>query len=254
MQGTAQLGQYCGINVQPSIAFGAVVAGVLSQELQTTIYTGDSTVDGITIAAQATDWTGTNTKATGTATISSVQAGDTLVIGSITYTAVLINETLLSPTATNAEYHVGVDDDATARNIVSAVSSIDNSIRSGASGNVVTITASTTGIGGNAIALTSGQNTIAVSGSGTLEGGSEGQVHLAADVTKFSVDVASTGNPGIDYASKTSMDSTSVDLTNVASPANDVDLYLQISTIATLQNMPYDGELTQTLTFTVDCN
>lgn len=111
-------------------------------------------------------------KATGTLTLASVVATNSFVINGVTFTAVASG-------ATGNQFNVGVSDTATAANAAAAVNASASALVSGNAGviatsalGVVTLTAKTAGVTGNAITLAGGTN-ITASGA-RLTGGSDG--------------------------------------------------------------------------------
>jgi hypothetical protein len=113
-------------------------------------------------------------KATGTLTLTSVVATNTFAVNGVTFTAVASG-------ATGNQFNVGVSDTLTAANAAAAVNASASALVSGNAGvlatsalGVVTLTAKTSGVTGNAITLTGGTN-IAASGA-RLTGGSDGTV------------------------------------------------------------------------------
>jgi hypothetical protein len=143
-----------------------------------------------------------NAFADGTVTCDSVQAGDTVTVNGLVYTAVA------GAKADDTEFSVDTSDDDTANDLAD---SINNDTRTGTLGVVsavavtdtVTITTDVEGVAGDAVTLVSSNGTrLAVSGSGTLTGGVDadtvtvnGLVYTAvdgakADNTQFSIDTS----------------------------------------------------------------
>lgn len=111
-------------------------------------------------------------KATGTLTLTSVVATNTFAINGVTFTAVASG-------ATGNQFNVGVSDTLTAASAAAAINASASALVSGKAGvtatsalGVVTLTAITSGVTGNAITLAGGTN-IAASGA-RLTGGSDG--------------------------------------------------------------------------------
>ena len=108
--------------------------------------------------------------ATATATCASVIAGNTLVIGGTTLTAVANN----TAAPTTAQFRIGTSDTECATNICQAINNnatIKGKVYATTAAAVVTIKAKSPGAAGNAITLTSGGGTITVTGSGFLASG-----------------------------------------------------------------------------------
>lgn len=144
------------------------------------------------------------TKATGTVTCASVQAGDTVTINGLVYTAVTGTK------ADNTQFSIDTGNNECAADLAD---SINNDVRAGTLGdvsaqvstNVVTCTSNQSGTAGNAVTLVSSNGTrLAVSGSGTFTGGVNadqvtvnGLVYTAvagakANNTQFSIDTSDT--------------------------------------------------------------
>lgn len=260
MEGTADLLAVCGIFVSENIDFGQIAPGVDSKEVDASVTTRNSSIDGFGISVTGSDWIGTDSgPASGEITVSNVLVGNTVVIGDITYIAVAQGEALNPVTPTSAEFNINSENDVTTVNLASAISSADAGTTmtiSQPKDGKFTVTAIEVGDSGNSILFASESNpsTISVSGSGTLEGGTDGVTHLLADVTKFSFTTDGTTVEASDYASKTSsLGVTPVDLTTDAQIDQNIALKFQITTFDTLKAMPYSGDLTQQITFTTTC-
>lgn len=132
------------------------------------------------------------TGATGTATLTSVIAGDITTINGLIYLAV-------SGVASEGEFDIDGNDDANAIELRDAIN-IDT--RSGTEGdcaataatNVVTITTDVTGADGNDVTLTTDDATIVVSGSGTLTGGLDADVATINGLTYIGVEATPLEN------------------------------------------------------------
>lgn len=145
-----------------------------------------------------------NTFATGTVTMASAQAADTVTVNGLLYTAVS------GAKADNTEFSIDTSDDAAATDLAD---SITNDTRSGTVGDLsatsstdtVTITTDVEGAAGNAVTLVSSNGTrLAVSGAGTLTSGVTadsvvvngltytGVAGAKADNTEFSIDTGDT--------------------------------------------------------------
>lgn len=107
-------------------------------------------------------------RASGTLTLASVVATDTVTINGVTFTAVASG-------ATGNQFNVGVSDTATATNLAAAINASVTSLVSGyvtasSSAAVVTVTSAFYGLAGNMTTLASAGGTITVSGA-RLTGG-----------------------------------------------------------------------------------
>lgn len=108
-------------------------------------------------------------KASGTATLVSVVATDSITIAGTTLTAVASG-------ATSAQFNVGANDTATAANLAAAINAntaLQGIVDATSALGVVTITAAKPGKLGNLIAVTKTGSTITLSGA-ALTGGTEG--------------------------------------------------------------------------------
>lgn len=106
--------------------------------------------------------------ATGTATLASVIATNTLVIGGVTLTAVASG-------ATSVQFNVGGTDTITATNLtaaINALTTINKVVQASSSGAVVTVVSLVPGTIGNLITLSAGGGTITVAAA--LTGGTDG--------------------------------------------------------------------------------
>lgn len=135
-----------------------VMHGLLSGALIGKIVATPSTTDAVA--------------ATGTITLASVLAADTVTIGKTTLTA------SATPSGENQFSQAGSDtaDAASLVTIINAHSTLGNIVKATSSGAVVTITSIVPGVIGNQIVLSSSNGTrLAVSGSGYLASGAGGQ-------------------------------------------------------------------------------
>lgn len=106
--------------------------------------------------------------ATGTATLASVVATNTIVIGGVTLTAI-------ASAPTNAQFLVGASNTATATNLAAAINantSLDQLVQATSSGAVVTIACLVPGTIGNLVTLSQTGGTITVASA--LTGGTDG--------------------------------------------------------------------------------
>lgn len=145
-----------------------------------------------------------NAFATGTITAASVQAGDTVTINGLVYTAVA------GAKQDNTEFSIDTGNNECAADLAD---SINNDVRAGTLGDVsavavadeVTVTTDVEGTDGNAITLVSSNGTrLAVSGSGTLTGGVDADIATVnglaykavagakSNNTEFSIDTSDT--------------------------------------------------------------
>lgn len=134
------------------VAMGNWLSGVASGALKAKVVPGVASV-----------------KASGTFTLDTVIATDVCTVGGIDFTCVASG-------ATGNQFNVGADDDETAENLAAVIAAntiLANILTATSDGAVVTITALTPGVHGNAITIASSDATI-VASDATLEGGSNG--------------------------------------------------------------------------------
>lgn len=106
--------------------------------------------------------------ATGTFTLTSVVATNTVTINGVTFTAIASG-------ATGNQFNVGVSDTATATNLAAAINAsvtalVQNYVVATSASTVVTLTSLFAGLSGNQTTIASGQGTIVASGA-RLTGG-----------------------------------------------------------------------------------
>lgn len=253
----ANLVPVCGLNNITSFPMGTLISGQISDEKLVTISATSDTNARAEIEVQASDWIGTDISATGTLTLTTVSVGAAVTVSGNTYSGVD------GEIDGNYQFSIGSDDEATATNLVASMNADDRFTAdrwvASASGNIVTITATVAGEPGNNISL-SGDTSIQ-SSSPTLSGGSDGDdlVHLQSDATKYNVTFEGTNPFGELYPDKTAMkintESAVLGTTTFQNSATvDILMALQVSADGNLENLPYSGGLTQTLTFTTSCN
>ena len=255
--GQADLDLDCPVSLVAAINFGdfGVGSGVITEDVQT-LTTGGSEKGTFQVAAG--DWVGVAQKASTTLTVLSPSLGDVFTYETITATA--------HATVDDGDtFTLGADNAATAVLLAATINAnTDAGDEAGidvlaiATGNVVILRADNAGIAGNDVDLaqTTGTNTLELTDATLTDGENAGTVHMLASATKYAIEVDGTPASGIAYASKTAFDAATV-VKNLAAETDqtqDVSLALEISGDGTLINLPYNGALTQTLTFTVTCN
>lgn len=154
----------------------ARLAESISRNYTTTFNVGGNEFDSGNFYLNIVSGTGSPTAATATITLASVLAGDTVTINGLVYTAVT------GAKSDNTEFSIDGNDTVDGADLVD---SIDNDVRTGIADftagettGVVTITAEIliqSPVDGNSITLVSSNGTrLAVTGSGTLAGGVDG--------------------------------------------------------------------------------
>jgi phage tail sheath gpL-like len=111
---------------------------------------------------------GQETAASGTLTLTSAVATNTVTINGVTFTAIASG-------ATGNQFNIGGSDTITAANLAASINASVTALVSGyvtasSSGTVVTVTSAFTGLSGNQTLIASGQGTIVASGA-RLTGG-----------------------------------------------------------------------------------
>lgn len=158
------------------------------------ILSGSADDDGISSGTLTLSSVTAVVAATGTVTCAGVQAGDTVTINGLVYTAVS------GAKADNTEFSIDTGDNECAADLAD---SINNDTRSGTLGdvsatvatNVVTCTSDQSGTDGNAVTLVSSNGTrLAVSGSGTFTGGLDADVATVNGLTYTAVSGAKANN------------------------------------------------------------
>ena len=255
--GDASLDPTCGVTIPPSIDLGSFSAGADGTEVESSMATTGSQQG--TLELSASDWTGVGQPARGQILMVGAIAGDTVTINGLLYTGVD------GARSDDTEFSVDTSDAATATDLAAAITADSRSgtlddVTATSTENLVFLESTVVGTGGNAITLVE-----TVANTGTLvsdatfaNGEATGVVHMQSEVTKYNITTDGTASTGVAYASKTAIDiaSTNKVLTTPGSltdPAQNVRLSLQVSGDGTLENLPYDGALVQTLTFTVTC-
>jgi hypothetical protein len=249
--GDASLDANCGVTIPPSINMGSFAVDADGTEVLSTMAT-TGTVGG-TLELSANDWIGVGTAARGSITLVNVLSTETFTVNSLAYTAVS------GVKSDNTEFSIDTSMTAAATDLAASINARDAAAM-GATGNLNAVLLKTDALGtaGNAFTLAETVTDAGTTISGSTLSGAEaaGVVHMQSEATKFVITTDGTTNSAVAYSAKNviGQDSINTLLTATTDPANDVNLYMQISGVGTLENLPYDGALTQVLTFTVVCN
>lgn len=249
--GSASVDPNCPVTIPGTIAMGSFAAGSDGTEVLSQMAT-PGTVGG-TLELQAADWIGVGTAARGSITLNNVIATETFTINSLTYTAVA------GVKGSTSEFSIDTSMTAAATDLAASINARDTAAMD-ATGRLNSVLLKTDALGtaGNAFTLSEATATSTVFPTdGSLDGAeATGVVHMQAEATKYVITTDGSTNAGIAYSAKNAIgvDGVNTLLTATSDPANDVRLYMQISGVGTLENLPYDGALTQVLTFTVTCN
>lgn len=249
--GDATLDPSCPVTIPGSINMGSFSIGTDGTEVLSTMAT-PGTVGG-TLELSAGDWKGVGLSAKGTIVVSGIVADETVTVNSLVYTAVA------GVKSGNTEFSIDTSDTAVATDLTASINSRDSTAVTATQNlNAILLKADAPGTPGNAFTLaeTVGDAGTTVSGATFAGGEAIGVVHMQAEATKYVITTDGTANAAVSYASKNAIgvDGVNTLLTANVDVANDVKLYMQISGVGTLENLPYSGALTQVLTFTVTCN
>jgi len=248
--GDATLDPSCPVTIPSSINMGSFSIGTDGTEVLSTMAT-PGTVGG-TLELSAGDWEGVGLSAKGTIVVSGIVADETVTVNSFVYTAVA------GAKSGNTEFSIDTSDTAAATDLTASINSRDGVVTATQNLNAILLKADALGTGGNAFTLAETVTDAGTTVSGATFAGGEasGVVHMQAEATKYVITTDGTANAAVSYASKNAIgvDGVNTLLTANVDVGNDVKLYMQISGVGTLENLPYSGALTQVLTFTVTCN
>jgi len=249
--GDATLDPSCPVTIPGSINMGSFSIGTDGTEVLSTMAT-PGTVGG-TLELSAGDWKGVGSSAKGTIVVVGIVATETVTVNSLSYQAVA------GAKSGDTQFSIDTSDTAAATDLAASINSRDGAAVTATQNlNAILLKADTVGTAGNAFTLAEDVADAGTTVSGATFAGGEasGVVHMQAEATKFVITTDGTTNAGITYANKNAIgvDGVNTLLTANVDVANDVKLYMQISGVGTLENLPYSGALTQVLTFTVTCN
>lgn len=270
VEATANLGKVCGLVSGQPVELGVFYPGLVGEEAEFTISQSSDTNAPFNVLIGGSNWVGGTASATGTITLSSAVVGNMVTVNGLEYTGIAG-----SKGNDNTKFSIDTSNTAAATDLAD---SIAKDVRTGitvpaldvtatSSETIITVTAATPGIIGNGITMAKTGELIVLSGD-NLEGGldADGLIHLDSNVTKFSASfdgtTALTGgdNDLQKYGAKTAIGSTespkpmgTTEYTLGDDP-RDIHVAIQITGDGTLQNLPYLGPLTQTLTLTASCS
>jgi len=250
--GSASVDEFCSVAIPGDINMGTIGVGIEGNEINLDMTTGD--VSG-TLSLTQSDWTGVGTLARATMTLVGVATSDTFTINTLGYQAV-------SSLSSAGDFLVGGTDTITAANLAAVITAdsrtgATDDVTATSSFHIVFLKSVTLGTVGNGIVVVEGVTNTGTVVSGNLAGAeASGVVHLQAEVTKFRIFSDGTESSGELYSAKTAIgvDSEAAAFMTLFTSANDVQLSMQITGVGTLELLPYDGALVQTLTFTVVCS
>jgi len=255
IENKVRLGGTCGVDISEDIDFGTLTPGAIHPEVQTSFKTSGTTTS--TISLVASDWVGDGSYATGKIYLNNVVDGDSITINGLEYIA-------NTPPQEDWEFGIGDKDSGDANRLANVINDDTrvgitvpkHDVTATATENMIKIQSTKLGETGNDIDVSSNYSSFTITNPTLSFAQDVGATHLDSEVTKFSVYTNGEESKSPNYLNKNSFgsDGESILLTSTASPANPIKLVLQISALDTLQNMPYQGEITQTLTFTVTCN
>lgn len=253
---TAQIGASCGVEITDNIDFGTLIPGFVSNEVREEFKTTGSQTSSISV--EASNWIGDGSYATGKIYLDEVEDGHTIIINGLEYTA-------KTPPDEDWEFGIGDRSSGDANRLAATINDDKRvgitkpkqDVKAIPIDNMIKLQATVLGETGNDIDVSSNNSSFTISNP-TLSGAQDvGAIHLAAEVTKYFIATSPKDAKSTQYANKTPLGSAgkSVLLTSNAGPVDSVELYLQISAQDNLlKKMPYRGAITQTLTFTFECN
>lgn len=253
--GSSDIDNVCGFTTTNPFAFGDFAMGSTVTEQTVSFPAVADTTGSARFTVAATDWIGAGDRSSGTMTITTVSEDETVVVGGITYTA-------KDAPAGAAEFAssdgAGQTTATSAQSLADKVRTNDATVRASTIGtNVVSFAAETRGSGGDTKTLTAGTATsVAVSAATLANGGDNAVKHMEAEVTKFAITSDGSSSATVNYATKVAFNEAAVtkDMIGSTDPDNALSVSLEITGVSTVINLPYDGPLTQTLTFTVACS
>lgn len=255
---TSSLNLECGVTTPGTIAFGSFSLDTppAQQEFNDMEKLG---AEIGTFDVEATDWLGVAQRASAAITVLSPIVGDVFTYETITVT--------VSATTDDADnFQLGATDAATAILLAAAINlnadagdeaTVD--VDAVAVGTTVILRSDITGIAGNDvnIAQTTGTATLVASSATLINGEDTGVIHMLASNTKYTITVDGSSSSGDNYAAKTNLAATGVDLSLASQTESTTNLQMSLEinpSTANMLNLPYNGALTQTLTFTSLCN
>lgn len=256
IESKATIDAICGVDISENINFGTITPGTIHPEIETYFKTSGSVTS--TVSLITSDWVGAGSYATGKIYLNGVVDGESITINGLEYTA-------NSPPQEDWEFGIGDKDSGDANRLAATINDdtrigITNpkqDVTAILTDNMIKLQATKLGKTGNDIDVSSSDSSFTITNP-TLSGAQDvGAIHLYSEVTKFSIYTNGEEGKSPNYLNKNSFgsDGESISLTSTASPSDPIRLVLQLSTEGdNLKNMPYQGEITQTLTFSVECN
>lgn len=242
----------CGFSEPSSIDFGTISRGADGTEAVDSWAALGSETGNVDL--DAGDWFDLGDRGTGDLT----HDGTTEITGTVT----MDTETFTATSGGAGSFNFDNDGDAAADFLALSDAIIADSLLVTAvktSATVTDLTSVARGTPGNVDLGTTG--TTGITETDLTGGGGTPVVHLQSEVTKYFIttngdDPAVTGT-GTNYAGKTAIGASGVDTEIVAltDPNNALRTAFQITGVdPALENLPFSGALTQSLTFTVTCN
>lgn len=259
---TALIVGSCGYNVPASLAFASITPGTtttLSASFTDWSVVADKNGSS-RILVEGSDWVGLGDRAEGSITVVGIAEDETVEVRGVTYTA-------KDAPSLATEFLSGATNDLdSAESLATKIRANDSLVRTSTSGtNVVTIQAETRGNGlgspqnGYSLAEAVTDAGTLVSGANLSGGGSNVQTHLVAENTKYAITTDNTA-PTTTYGSMTAFKTAAAaavapkEMIGGTDVSNPIKLNLGIDVTSALTNLPYEGTITQTLTFTITCD
>ena len=259
---TALIAGSCGYNVPSTLAFATITPGTTTTlSASFTDWSVVTDKNGSSrILVEGSEWVGLGDRAQAKITITQIDEDENVVVRGVTY---LAKDTPVG--ATEFQSTTGATAIQSAESLASKIRANDSLLRLSTGGtNVVTIQAETAGnaLTQNDYTFTSTGTTVTLDPSDNSFGGGALNVdtHLVAENTHY--DITTDGSAADTTYATMSAFKTAVDAavapqemiggTDVNFPLK-VNLAIKVDAGA-LINLPYEGTITQTLTFTITCD
>lgn len=255
---TSSLNLACGVTTPGTIAFGSFSLDTppAAQEFNDMAKLG---AEIGTFDVEATDWLG----------VAQRSSGAILVVGAVATNVVTVNGLIYTAGATNDAntFIPGATDAATAITLAAAINAnaetgldeATHDVDATAVGTTVLLRSDVADADGDNIGViqTVGTGTLVASAATLLNGEDAGVIHMLASNTHYTVTVDGSSSTGEIYSVKKALAATGVDLSLApqTEATTNLQMTLEISPLtAEMLNLPYNGALSQTLTFTSLCN
>lgn len=249
----------CGITVAGDFALPNLTAGVEGTESSVFTITTTGNTAG-TFEIVASDWIGNGETATGAITLNSPNDLDTVTINSIVFTAE-DDGAGLAEGEFASEGNANADATSLAAQINAHTGAVN--VQATARENNVLLRSDAIGAAANDIPLAESTSTarITLSGATMDNGEAQGTKHMESTASRYSVTNTGTDPVSSTYAAKSTaggtFPTTETDKKTVilqTNAAQDIKMIWQVTGVGFTGADTYSGGLTQTLTFTTQCN